>query len=123
VIALLCREVRQRDIVTAIGSLKDARGRIACCLLQLAREFGVREGQTIRIAYRLTRQDIADRAGVTIETAIRVLSEYQQQGIIRTQSQIIEILDVPRLQEPPQCGECQFDCSVFARPAVSARRV
>jgi CRP-like cAMP-binding protein len=118
VINLLCLEVRQRDIVNAIGSLKDARGRVACSLLQLARQFGKRNGDATTIAYRLTRQDIADRSGMTIETAIRVLSEFQQQDIIRTRAQIIEILDKERLQDLPRCAQCQFDCSVFSGPGI-----
>ncbi|MBA4180214.1 MAG: hypothetical protein C0506_06445 [Anaerolinea sp.] len=110
----LCLEVRQRDITTAIASLKDARGRIGCTLLWLATQFGVDDGKTTRIDYRLTRQDIADRSGVTIETAIRVMSDLQRRGIIRTHSQIIEILDIEKMRDPARCEECQFDCSVFA---------
>lgn len=114
VIQLLCLEVRQRDITTAITALKDARGRVGCTLLQLARQFGVRADEAVRIDYRLTRQDVADRAGVTLETAIRVMSDLQQRGVIRTQAQVIEIRDVEQLRTPARCEDCQFDCSVFA---------
>jgi CRP/FNR family transcriptional regulator len=117
VIAGLCLEIRQRDILTANAALKDARGRIGCALLQLARQFGVAAGPgAVQIAYRLTRQDIADRAGVTIETAIRALSELQRKGIVQTDAQVIEIRDVARLRVATECGDCQFDCSVFATP-------
>lgn len=109
----LCLELRQRDIATAVATLKDARGRIGCTLLQLARQYGTRTPQGVRIGFRLTRQDIADRSGVTIETAIRVLSDLQRNGVLRTQAQVIEILDLYRLQNPTNCNECQFDCSVF----------
>jgi CRP-like cAMP-binding protein len=118
VIDQLCMELRQRDISTAVASLKDARGRIGCALLQLAYQYGTPSGSGVRIAYRLTRQDVADISGVTLETAIRALSEMQRQGIIRTQAQIIEIVDMKGLRGPTQCDECQFDCSVF----VPARR-
>jgi len=113
VVDLLCLEVRQRDIATAIASLKDAKGRIGCVLLQLAHQFGVRQKKSVIIDYRLTRQDIADRAGVTIETSIRVISDLQRQGVIRTQNQILEILDIDSLSAASRCEECQFDCSVF----------
>jgi CRP/FNR family cyclic AMP-dependent transcriptional regulator len=117
VIAGLCLEIRQRDILTANAALKDARGRIGCALLQLARQFGVNaESGAVQIDYRLTRQDIADRAGVTIETAIRALSELQRRGIVQTDSQVIAIRDVARLRLATGCGDCQFDCSVFASP-------
>ena len=113
----LCLEVRQRDITAAIAALKDARGRIGCTLLQLARQFGVQDGPAIRIDYPLTRQHIADRAGVTVETAIRVMSEMQQTGVVSTDNQIISILDIIRVREAINCAECQFECGVFAEQA------
>lgn len=121
-IDLLCLEVRQRDITTAIAALKDARGRIDCALLQLARQFGRKDGDVLRIDYRLTRQDIADRSGVTVETAIRVMSDLQQRGAIRTESQIIEILDIDQIREGACCEECQFECSVFAPRAMEFKQ-
>lgn len=115
-IDLLCLEVRQRDITTAVAALKDARGRIGCALLHLSRQFGGPNGNGIRINYRLTRQDIADHAGVTVETAIRVMSELQQQEVIRTESQVIDLLDVEQIRSLTSCEDCQFECSVFAPP-------
>lgn len=113
-IDLLCLEVRQRDISTAIAALKDARARIACALLLLARQFGVPVTGALRINSRLTRQDIADKAGVTVETAIRVMSDMQQRGVIRTDAQIIDVLDISQVRETANCADCQFECSVFS---------
>lgn len=110
---LLCVEIRQRGIVSAIATLKDARGRVGCALLQLSRQYGVPTDDGIRIDYRLSRQDIADRAGVRLETVIRILSDMTRQGILRTRDQFIEIIDIEQLRVPTACDECQFDCSVF----------
>lgn len=113
----LCMEVRQRDIATAIASLRNARGRVLCTLLFMADQYGVRTGDGgVSIDYRLTRQDIADRSGVTLETSIRVLSDLQRRGLVRTRAQCIEILEVERLRTLGECGECELDCSVFAKP-------
>lgn len=117
-ISQLCLEVRQRDITAAVAALKDARGRIGCSLLQLARQFGVQDGSGIRINYPLTRQHIADRSGVTVETAIRVMSDLQQQGVIATENQVISILDISRISDAINCAECQLECSVFAERGV-----
>ena len=114
---LLCLEIRQRGIVSAIATLKDARGRVGCALLQLARQYGVPTRDGIRIDYRLSRQDVADRAGVRLETVIRILSDMTRQGILRTRNQFIEITDIEGLRVPTACDECQFDCSVFESPA------
>jgi CRP/FNR family transcriptional regulator, cyclic AMP receptor protein len=120
VVDQLCVELRQRDIATAIASLRDARGRICCTLLTLAREYGLRLPGALRIDYRLTRQDVADRSAVTLETAIRVLSDLQRKAIIRTQAQVIDILDLAGLQHSSECQECELDCSVFATPQPRA---
>lgn len=115
----LCRELRQRDIAQTVLSLRSARGRICCSLLQLARQYGVRQSRRVKIDYLLTRQDIADRSGVTLETAIRVTSDLQHLGVIATQRQRIEILDHGALETAGECGACELDCSVFARPTLA----
>lgn len=111
----LCVELGRRDVAASIAALLDASGRIRCSLVQLLHQFGepITGTRGGRIAYRLTRQDIADRSGVTLETAIRVLSQLQHQGLVTTRSQILEIADIPAFKAASGCVECQFDCSVF----------
>lgn len=116
----LCLEIRQRDINSAIATLKDAKGRVGCALLQLARQYGVPTAKGVRIDYRLSRQDIADRAGVRLETVIRILSDLTRQEAVRTEDQVIEIVRLEALQGTSACDECQFDCSVFAAPYSSS---
>lgn len=116
IIDQLCVELRQLDIATAVATLKDARKRVYCALLRLAQQFGHNTSEgAVRIEYRLTRRDIADISGVTLETAIRVLSDLQRHGIVRTESQVIEILDVAGLENPSECADCQLSCGVSQR--------
>ena len=58
--------------------------RIARVLLKLAAATGERTGEGILIGTPLTRQDIADMTGTTVETAIRVMSRFTKKGIIRS---------------------------------------
>ncbi len=109
----LCLELRQRNILGAIAALKDARERVGCTLLQMAYQYGKRNEGSVRIDYKLTRQDIADRAGITLETAIRIMSDLQRRGVVRTESQVVELLDVRALRDTSECADCQLDCSVF----------
>lgn len=46
-----------------------------------------------RISLKLTRRDIAERVGTTVETVIRILSKWSQQGWIRIEDQHIDILN------------------------------
>jgi len=111
----LCLELGRRDVAASISALFDATGRVRCSLVQLLHQFGnpIPGTSGSSIGYRLTRQDIADRSGVTLETAIRVLSQLQHQGLVTTRSQILEIADVPAFRAATGCSECEFDCSIF----------
>jgi len=113
---MVCAQLRQREISGALGVLRGAQERLGCTLLQLARQYGRPRGEGLRITYRLSRQDIADRTGIRLETAIRALSEMTNHGLVQTIEQHIEIVDVAGLREATGCAECQFDCSVFQPP-------
>ncbi len=65
--------------------------RLASALLRMGAKFGVpREGQ-IWISRSFTRQNLADLAGTTVETTIRVMSRWTQEGWIDSQSGRIQI--------------------------------
>jgi CRP/FNR family transcriptional regulator len=59
--------------------------RIARALLRLASYNGTPTKDGIMIQMRLTRQDLADMTGTTVETAIRIMSRFRRQGSITTQ--------------------------------------
>ena len=103
-------EVALRIINVLGGRLRDAQGRLrdlaaerveqrlARTLLMLSAKLGPN--------LPFTRQEIADMAGTTIETAIRVMSRLKGRGIIRSVRGQIIILDEAKLrllsEGPPQ---------------------
>jgi CRP/FNR family transcriptional regulator len=77
--------------------------RVARLLFKLADKTGVPGNGGTRLGLQLTRQDVADMVGCTLETAIRVLSRWQKEGHIKTQEGVITILkrqELGRLLEP-----------------------
>jgi CRP-like cAMP-binding protein len=56
------------------------------------------------IGIRLTRKDIAERVGTTVETAIRVLSSWGQKNWVATEDHRIMILDRKALEDLIQEG-------------------
>jgi CRP/FNR family transcriptional regulator len=72
--------------------------RIAHILLKLAGKVGVSEKGGIMINLPLTRQDLADMAGTTVETAIRVMSRFTKSKIIKPADGRIFLLN-PRALE------------------------
>ena len=103
-------EVALRIIGILGGRLRDAQGRlgdlagerveqrIARTLLMLSSKLGS--------TLPFTRQDIADMAGTTTETAIRVTSHLKDRGIVRSARGKIVIVDEVKLrllaEGPPQ---------------------
>lgn len=58
--------------------------RMAHILLKLAERVGRVEAEGVLITIPLARQDLADMAGTTLETAIRTLSRFRAQGWVAT---------------------------------------
>lgn len=58
--------------------------RAARLFLTLADRMGQSRTEGVFVPLALSRQDIADLAGTTIETAIRVMSRWQKEGLVET---------------------------------------
>jgi CRP/FNR family transcriptional regulator len=72
--------------------------RVARLLFKLADKTGVPGDGGTRLGLHLTRQDIADMVGCTLETAIRILSRWQKEGLIKTREGVITILNRRELE-------------------------
>lgn len=68
-------------------------GRIANLLLELSKKIGKEENGKLVINAPITRQDLAEMTGTTVETAIRIISKWKKEGLINTERGKIEILD------------------------------
>ena len=92
---------RLRSSAEQIRSLAVERveQRIARVLLKLAETAGsdTPEGRVIEMP--LTRQDVADMTGTTVETAIRVMSKFRRGNLIRTRRGKVVLVEVEELQE------------------------
>jgi CRP-like cAMP-binding protein len=92
---------RLRSSAEQIRSLAVERveQRIARVLLKLAESAGsdTPEGRVIEMP--LTRQDVADMTGTTVETAIRVMSKFRRQELIKTRRGKVVLVDTVILQE------------------------
>jgi len=73
--------------------------RIAHLLLKLAERLGEDTGDQISIPVVLSRQDIADLVGTTVETSIRVMSRWRKMGIVTNDKKGITILDSETLED------------------------
>jgi len=95
-------QIALRIISVLAGRLRDAQGRLrdfagervdqrlASVLLMLSAKLG--------LILPFTRQEIADMTGTTTETAIRVMSQLKDRGIIRSVRGKVTILDEAKLR-------------------------
>jgi CRP-like cAMP-binding protein len=67
--------------------------RIARLFSTLAERTGEKTPEGVLIPIALSRQDIADLVGTTIETAIRVMSRWHKEGIVETERKGFRIRD------------------------------
>jgi CRP/FNR family transcriptional regulator len=74
--------------------------RLANILLKLCDKAGEPTDEGTRINLPLSRRDLADMAGTTIETAIRVMSRFRKEGLVHTEpGGFVIVLDHERLQQ------------------------
>ena len=71
-------------------------GRIAMVLLKLAKKIGTPVEGGVMLTIPVTRQDVADMVGSTIETTIRVISRFKKEGMV-SDSKGKMIIDVKKL--------------------------
>ncbi|QKG72120.1 helix-turn-helix domain-containing protein [Erythrobacter mangrovi] len=90
---------RCREKAIALGR-KTAPERVASFLVDMAGRTGKIDGKAIILPLPMSRRDIADSLGITIETVSRQLTKLRESGVIETvgRSQI-KILDLTTLTE------------------------
>ncbi len=89
---------RDQGLMLLLGSMS-AEQRIAAFLLSLSRRH-LRLGYSAsRFVLRMTREEIGNYLGLTLETVSRLLSRFQREGFISVQQREVEIRNAGSLRE------------------------
>jgi len=99
VIQYLGKRLHEAQENAKVLALNPADQRLASLLANLAARTGVRESGGIRLTVRLTRQDLANMVGITVETAIRVMSRFKRQRLVSGTAKNLMILDLAKLKQ------------------------
>lgn len=97
-LAMVAARLSDAQFVIEQLSAHPVEQRVVQTLLQLAEKVGVERDGAILIDLPLSRQDIADMTGTTVESASRVMSELRKLGEIDSGRRWISILDEDALQ-------------------------
>lgn len=78
-------------------SSEQVEQRVAHALLRLAKQAGVKVDRGIEIDFPISRQDVAEMTGTTLHTVSRILSGWEQQGLVEGGRQRIVLRDPHKL--------------------------
>jgi|ERR1051326_6719420 CRP/FNR family transcriptional regulator, nitrogen oxide reductase regulator len=97
---LLGLTTRLVELTNRLAELTSGRleGRFARLFLKLAREMGRSERGGTFIPLPLSRQELADMSGTTIETCIRIMSRWNKDAVVRTEKDGFVVIDRPTLE-------------------------
>lgn len=99
IIELLSERLRRANQQIEELFFMNARSRVICSLIHLAEEHGRKKGEGMIILFSLTHAELAKLAGVTRETATKVLSELRDCELISLPRGRIELKDLPGLKK------------------------
>ena len=92
--------LRLVELTTRLAEMTGGRveTRLARLFLKLAEQMGRPERGGTFIPLALGRQELADLTGTTIETAIRIMSRWNREGVLRTEKDGFVVVDATALE-------------------------
>ncbi len=95
----LTKRLRAADMKIKSLSLKDAEGKVATVILQLADDIGrIRQG-VVEIEKLPYQQDLANMAGTSRETISRTIHQFAKKGLIEIDGSKLRILNYEKFKE------------------------
>lgn len=95
----LTRRLRAADMKIKALSLKDAEGKVATVVLQIADDIGTIKQGIVEIQKLPLQQDLANMAGTSRETISRTLHTFAKKGLIELDGSKLRILDYEKFKE------------------------
>ena len=90
---MMSREiVRDHGLMLLLGTMR-ADARVAAFLLNLSERFAARGYSSREFNLRMTREEIGSYLGLKLETVSRVLSRFQERGLIAAQNRSIRLVE------------------------------
>ncbi len=95
----LTSRLRNADMKIKALSLKDAEGKVATVLLQIAEYSGTIRNGVVEIAQLPIQQDLANMAGTSRETISRTLHSFAKRGFVELDGSTLRIVDFEKFKE------------------------
>lgn len=95
----LTKRLRNADMKIKALSLKDAEGKVATVILQIADDVGRIKQGIVEIEKLPLQQDLANMAGTSRETISRTLHSFAKKGLVELEGSKLRILDYEKFKE------------------------
>ena len=96
---LMSSEINYDQEMLLLLNKKTAEERLATFIFNLSNRFGERGFSRKEFRFTMTRGEIGNYLGLTVETISRLLSRFQKAGIIKVEGKFITINDQAALAE------------------------
>ncbi len=97
ILRLMSNEIRSDQEMLTLLNRKNAEQRVATFLVNLSDRYHARGLSSIEYRLTMTRSDIGNYIGLTVETISRLLNRFHKNGLINVQGKLITILDIDQL--------------------------
>ncbi len=95
---LMSREItRSHQMLASIGSLRSEQ-RLAAFLLNLSQRYAALGYSSTEFMLRMSREEIGNFLGLTLETVSRLFSRFAREGMIKINQREVRLLDLPALK-------------------------
>lgn len=88
---------REQNVMLLLGNMR-AEQRFAAFLTNLSSRYAARGYSSTTFQLRMSREEIGNYLGLTIESISRLLSRLKKQGLLRVANREIELLDLIKLR-------------------------
>jgi CRP/FNR family transcriptional regulator, polysaccharide utilization system transcription regulator len=93
----ICGDLKESDLHVVSMAQKTVKNRLAETLIYLQETFGKNADNTLKI--QLSREELAGMTGTATESCIRILSEFNKNGLIELVGKKIAIKDLNKLKK------------------------
>ena len=95
---LMSKEInRAHTLIMNLGALRSEQ-RLAAFLINLSQRLSTLGYSPYQFILRMSREEIGNFLGLTLETVSRLFSRFAREGLLRIQQREVMILDLPALQ-------------------------